>query len=299
MRISTDQFVAMADLFVHGAHSPQGTDVALTAELARPNLDYSLESLRSVDRYLTTLFKQHALVKRLPGLDRTIVFGGAYVGEVIRRAVLPAVYHWEDSRSYLLRHPELVKVFGPGAYDDVCVRSMLVGAGDRMTMPVNKVRRFLAEGLENSVHYYASVEAKAVAEVRRGAHGTTALALSYREFATGVRDGNAYRVGEIDFHGFDRSTGELVETKDGYAFAIDPKTGEWTAQFRAGPGSGPGQESLADELALAQRQIEAARGTPIVWRCAETQVAELFDRAFAAGGLSGIRAVYYPWVGQG
>lgn len=64
----------------------EGKEVAFVEELGRPDLDGSVASLLVVDRYLTTL---HARGDTIPedAWHATVLWGGAYVGEVIRLTV--------------------------------------------------------------------------------------------------------------------------------------------------------------------------------------------------------------------
>src|SRR5262245_42451493 len=79
--------------------------IAFSAQLARDKLDYSLESLKLVDEYLAYLHKHK---KKISDADwnSTVLYGGAYVGEVIRRET-DGHFAWIDYDDYMPQNPEL------------------------------------------------------------------------------------------------------------------------------------------------------------------------------------------------
>ena len=125
------------------------TPIAYPEQLARDQLDYSHESLHLVDKYLTHLHKHR---KKISDADwsSTILYGGAYVGEVIRRAT-NGHFRWIDYDEYMPAHPEL-KTIIPERSTTTC--AFIVGQG-AMSMPLNKIARYIDEGVEHSVHFLA------------------------------------------------------------------------------------------------------------------------------------------------
>lgn len=98
-------------------------DIADPSHLDGARLDYSDESLSAVDAYLTTvhasrgrrsgiraLFSQRTLLVT-PEVENTILWGGAYVAEVIRRSRDDC--EWVDYDDYVLGRPELQAALEP------------------------------------------------------------------------------------------------------------------------------------------------------------------------------------------
>jgi len=81
----------------------------------------------------------------------TVLYGGAYIGEVIRNETNNH-YRWIDYNDYMPDHPDMQSLI-PERSTPTC--AFLVDDHDRMSMPLNKVARFINEGEENSVHYFA------------------------------------------------------------------------------------------------------------------------------------------------
>ncbi|GEA11127.1 hypothetical protein [Alteromonas sp. KUL49] len=126
------------------------SDIAGADQLNRSGLDYSLDSLKLLDSYLLSV---HQKISSFPQkeLENTVLWCGAYVGEVITRTA-KGDYLWEAYDSYVERNPEIKEVM-PLSFT---TRTILVSGedGKAMTLPVNKVYRFLTEGPENNIHYY-------------------------------------------------------------------------------------------------------------------------------------------------
>ena len=76
---------------------------------------------------------------------------GAYIGEVIKLKQKDD-YVWESYESYTDRNPEVKEVLPCG----FTTRTLLVSRsnGKAMTMPINKVFRFLTEGDEHNIYFY-------------------------------------------------------------------------------------------------------------------------------------------------
>lgn len=138
-------------------------DVALEVMLNRSALDYSLASLEVVDRYLDDVHDSvrpptgwrgvfsSKSIESTPELDHTILWGGAYVGEVLRR--LQPAWSWMDYDDLVARDASSAKLLGPRG---IGTTSLLVKADGAMTMPVNKVLRYVQEGSEHSTRHYAA-----------------------------------------------------------------------------------------------------------------------------------------------
>jgi len=128
-------------------------EIAMPGALDRNALDGSLESLHHVDLYLGVLhLEQSSLLDA--ELDSTILWGGAYVGEVIRHAA-PGFFSWVDYNDYMPQHPDLQPMI-PERTTATC--AFLVARDGSMSMPLNKIARFIWEGPENSVHFFAKCD---------------------------------------------------------------------------------------------------------------------------------------------
>lgn len=143
-------FREFADCFI-GRISGK-TDIAMPEALERAELDFTLGSLNHVDRYLEKL---HRLQNRLGGngIENTILWGGAYVGEIIRRNS-KRLFSWVDYDDYAPNHPEIIRIVG----ERTLATCAFLCTDTSMTMPINKVARCIYEGPENNLHYYASGE---------------------------------------------------------------------------------------------------------------------------------------------
>ncbi|WP_067699039.1 hypothetical protein [Nocardia jejuensis] len=153
METINDVFAEFAAIF---AGEIEATEEIVDADrLARERLDFSVESLEAVDEYLAHL--REVLPEEAGGAEwsRTILWGGAYLGEVMRRNS-PRGLEWVDYDDFVTDFPETRALLGEERALEVCA-FLTMGDGG-FTLPINKVCRFLAEGPENSVRFYASVE---------------------------------------------------------------------------------------------------------------------------------------------
>lgn len=120
--------------------------------LEREALDYSLESLHAIDRYLDHL---HAHADELEDQPYTnaVLAAGCYVGEVLRRRTGDR-YEWVNYADYFPHQPGLSHIpEGPGT------AAVLVSPDGRsMRMPLNKVARYIADGPEDSTHFFVAAE---------------------------------------------------------------------------------------------------------------------------------------------
>jgi hypothetical protein len=121
--------------------------------LRRDALDLSLGSLKHVDAYLAYLH-QHQDEIDDESWHNTVLYGGAYVGEVIRNET-DNHYRWIDYNDYMSLNPQL-KAMIPERNTATC--AFLVDDRNAMSMPLNKIARFIDEGEDNSVHYFAQCD---------------------------------------------------------------------------------------------------------------------------------------------
>jgi hypothetical protein len=152
MSVLDQQMAEVADFFA--GKIVGDTDVLAAGLLRRDRLDFSLESLKAVDEWLLRLHS-YRVDPNSEEAAETIIWTGAYVGEVIRRNAR-RTYRWMDYEEYMASQAESLRNVIP-----YCFGTQFILATDAavMTLPINKVGRWLDEGPENDLHYYASVEA--------------------------------------------------------------------------------------------------------------------------------------------
>jgi hypothetical protein len=128
--------------------------LAYPARIDVNGLDYSLESLHLVDRYLELVRQGRANLPQQT-YTNTVLAAGCYLGETIRRNA-PRKYTWTNYADYFPHHPKLMAMVSEGLGSS----AVLVSDSGAMTMPINKIIRFLEEGPENNTHFYASAEVR-------------------------------------------------------------------------------------------------------------------------------------------
>jgi len=112
-------------------------------------LDYSVESLGHIDKYLTVVHADQ--VADQDELMRVVLRVGAYVGEVIRRNA-QTEYHWLDYE-VASKQCQVVKEMGMS----IGTAAVLWGSADRTCFPLAKVCKFLDNGEQDSVRFLAQV----------------------------------------------------------------------------------------------------------------------------------------------
>lgn len=115
-------------------------------------------------------------------------------------------------------------------------------------------------------------------------------AAKYQEQVTGRPVTDSYVVdgptGKVRFDGY--ADGQYQEAKGpGYASFVSTKTNEFYPWF-------DGAESL---VAQAERQLQAADGTPVVWTFAEHRAADAFEQRLAEEGITGLIVKVDPPTG--
>ncbi|HEY7641582.1 MAG TPA: hypothetical protein VH814_17770 [Steroidobacteraceae bacterium] len=109
-------------------------------------LDFSLESLKHLDEYLEVL---HQSPPQGQDFLRVALRCGAYVGEVMRKAS-PGTYHW-------VTHEEAAKhsKFIASSQSSIGTAGILWENADALSFPLGKVCKFLENGTEDSVYFFA------------------------------------------------------------------------------------------------------------------------------------------------
>ncbi|HEY7115424.1 MAG TPA: hypothetical protein VH475_02495 [Tepidisphaeraceae bacterium] len=141
-------------MFLH--HKADPTPGSESLDAAR--FDYSIESLGAMDEHLERMRARELLERDGAKL---ILRAGAYVGEVIRRNTpAPRSWHWLGYEEAAALHP-LVASLGMS----VGTAAVLWDGADGVTFPVAKVGKFIENGPEDSVRFYAQVIIAGAAQV--------------------------------------------------------------------------------------------------------------------------------------
>jgi hypothetical protein len=129
-------------------------DIAYRNNINHSILDYSIMSLTEVDRYLRILYHNSSNISDIE-YQNTIVWCGAYVGEVIRRnSNIP--YHWIHYDEYFKNGDPKLKTMLPLM---LATHAFLIDINSNyITMPMNKIARWIDEGESNNVHFYATAD---------------------------------------------------------------------------------------------------------------------------------------------
>jgi hypothetical protein len=149
-----DIFAEFAACFV-GALDGDG-EIVHPDRLDRARLDYSVASLKVVDEYLSHLH-HHRPEQMGRQWVNAVLWGGAYVGEVIRRHA-PREYNWADFDDFIREYPDTTRLLGDEKNLGIC--ALLTAGGGGFTLPINKVLRFIHDGPEDSVYFYAACEVR-------------------------------------------------------------------------------------------------------------------------------------------
>jgi hypothetical protein len=149
MSVLDEQMEEVAGFFV-GRLRGDG-DVMQPGALDRSALDFSLGSLHAVDRWLGHL-RDRGVTVETPDSAETLIWAGVYVGEVIRRNAKRG-FHWLRYEDYMASQSDSLRKIIPYTFG-----TQFILADDKggMTLPINKVCRWLDEGPENDLHYYAA-----------------------------------------------------------------------------------------------------------------------------------------------
>jgi hypothetical protein len=112
-------------------------------------LDFSIESLARVDEHLEAMrqrqFEDEALTK-------FVLRCGAYLGEVIRRQAASKQWHWLDYKEAARLSPDIAS-FG----ESLDGAAILWDGKDEFCFPLAKVIKYLENGSEDSVKFFAEV----------------------------------------------------------------------------------------------------------------------------------------------
>ena len=150
MEYLDDMFSQFSEAFL-GNMVGEG-DIAYRPIIHSATFDYSIKSLDSVDDYLRYVY-ENPINKSTIEYQNTIVWCGAYIGEVIRRNA-SVEYHWVHYNDYIKHRDQGMKNILPYT---LTTHALLVSSDLFMTMPLNKVARWLDEGESNNIPYFADL----------------------------------------------------------------------------------------------------------------------------------------------
>lgn len=114
--------------------------------IATSKMDYSIESLQELDNYLDTIRKDEDLDNEL---YRIVLRVGAYTGEVIKNNA-PIELNWYDYDTAIKIDPRLTS-FGA----QLGVKAVLSDGKSTFHFPLAKVIKFIENGREDGLEYYA------------------------------------------------------------------------------------------------------------------------------------------------
>ncbi|NAR67127.1 hypothetical protein [Acinetobacter haemolyticus] len=141
----------LADMF----YSEKNDPVYQFETLNPKKLDYSIESLKLIDTYLSDLRKTNLDQISDDQRFKTILRTGAYVGEVIRKNDKNRKWYWVDYETAKEINPDFFKEKA----HSIELAAVLTD-GESFIFPLNKVVKFMQNGEEDSVYFFATVTLK-------------------------------------------------------------------------------------------------------------------------------------------
>jgi hypothetical protein len=115
--------------------------------------DFSLESLYYIDSYLMSVFAFYDELEEKQ-IENTIWAVGFYAGEVIRRQS-DKTYRWKNWEEFF---PKQNADLQERYFQTMGTTAVLVARDNSFILPICRVIKFLKEGPENSLHFFASQE---------------------------------------------------------------------------------------------------------------------------------------------
>lgn len=128
-------------------------DIWMPEWLDRSLLDFSLESLKAVDAYLEKIYQN---LQEFPDARQfsTILRSGSYVGEVTKR-ISRTEHRWFKYNEALKKNKSLKSLLGEEP--TVGMAGVLIDKNGAFAFPINKVVKYLQNGSEDSVYFFAKV----------------------------------------------------------------------------------------------------------------------------------------------
>lgn len=112
------------------------------------NMDYSIESIKHIDEYLLSIGNYNLELdnKIIPVVVRT----AAYVGESIRKNDHMKKWYWIDFETAKQKEPHFFNDI-----EDSLEFAAILTDGNSQAFPLNKVIKFLQNGKEDSLYFFA------------------------------------------------------------------------------------------------------------------------------------------------
>jgi len=128
-------------------------DLAFRNKLNTNKFDFTLESLYYADCYLFSIYvaKDELDEKQI---ENSIWAIGFYTGEVITRNS-PKEYQWKNWDDFFPYQPLTVQ---EAYFETMGTSALLVREKRSFVLPIDQVIRFIKQGPENSLHYFAQSE---------------------------------------------------------------------------------------------------------------------------------------------
>lgn len=123
--------------------------------LSTENLDFSVDSLKSIDEYLEMVHAEQPCDEELLKIGLRV---GAYVGEVIRKNSSVS-YNWLDFDEAAKINKLVVEL-----ELHLATSAVLWSEPDNVMFPIAKVLKFVENGNEDSVYYFVKVVLSNVTE---------------------------------------------------------------------------------------------------------------------------------------
>jgi hypothetical protein len=117
--------------------------------LSREKLDFSIESLSHVEQYLDHV-QNHSYDRKQT--ITLVLRTGAYVGEVIRRHAKSKQWHWLAYAEAIKLSPDIAKLG-----KDLHTSAVLWDSKHEFSFPLGKIIKYLRNGEEDDVKFYAQV----------------------------------------------------------------------------------------------------------------------------------------------
>ena len=125
--------------------------IAFPEKIERERMDFSINSLTALDHYLDHLHSHVNDIEEQAYVN-SVLAAGCYLGEVMRRHSKVKL-NWVNYEDYFPSKSDLAdkvpNCLGTGA--------VLVTPTGEMTMPLNKIIRYIDEGSVHNTKFYASI----------------------------------------------------------------------------------------------------------------------------------------------
>ena len=167
--------------------SPAGDElILLPNRLDKSKLDYSVDSLQEIDRWLADVHKINQLqagagkVGELVAMDgrgdNTVIFAGLYLGEVVR-ANSSLEWNWARFDHFLTKNPAFAEHYGR----DPGLDAFVLAGPQGVTTPINTALKRVIQGKEESVHYIGQLLLNEV-DLKKAVSGQNLMGLDRRDW---------------------------------------------------------------------------------------------------------------------